>query len=170
MDDVFGDSASGFSRSRVTTATVVQHERLRRMADLSRCKAVAVETREREKPDAESPKTSSMEASSLASMMPWLSSGLALNRSMASARSTAGEKKRCLERIPSSGSSRQATQETGAAIAAAAWSVLRHRKHAKCPSPGAREAGQEAHRSPEKDLAPGALSGGPEKGRLSAVS
>ena len=29
-----GDSASGFSRSRVTTATVVQHERPRRMADL----------------------------------------------------------------------------------------------------------------------------------------
>ncbi|CAL8401073.1 unnamed protein product [Boreogadus saida] len=73
-------------------------------------------------------------------------------------RSTAGEKKRCLERTPSSGSSRQATQETGAAIAAAAWSEPRHTKHAKCPSPGAREAGQEAHRSPEKDLAPGALS------------
>ncbi|CAL8237631.1 unnamed protein product, partial [Boreogadus saida] len=34
MDDVFGDSASGFSRSRVTTATVVQHERPRLMADL----------------------------------------------------------------------------------------------------------------------------------------
>ena len=30
--------------------------------------------------------------------------------------------------------------------------------------------GQEAHRSPEKDLAPGALSGGPEKCRLSAAS
>jgi hypothetical protein len=89
---------------------------------------------------------------------------------MASAISTAGEKKRCLERIPSSGSSRQATQETGAAIAAAAWSAPRHQKHAKCPSPGAREAGQEAHRSPEKDLALGALSGGPEKGRLSAAS
>ena len=34
MDDVFGDSASGFSRSRVSTATAVQHERPRRMADL----------------------------------------------------------------------------------------------------------------------------------------
>ncbi|CAL8349282.1 unnamed protein product [Boreogadus saida] len=71
--------------------------------------------------------------------------------------STAGEKKRCLERIPSSGSSRQATQETGAAIAAAVWSVPRHTKHAKCPSPGAREAGQDAHKSPEKDLASRAL-------------
>ncbi|CAL8369059.1 unnamed protein product [Boreogadus saida] len=29
-----GDSASGFSRSRVSTATAVQHERPRRMADL----------------------------------------------------------------------------------------------------------------------------------------
>ena len=55
-------------------------------------------------------------------------------------------------------------------IAAAAWSAPRHRKHTKCPSPGAREAGQEAHRGPEKDLAPGALSGGPEKGRLTAAS
>ena len=128
------------------------------------CMTVAVVTREREKPDAESPKTSSREAS----MMPSSTSGP--NRSMASAISTAGEKKRCLERIPSSGSSRQATQETGAAIAAAAWSAPRHQKHAKCPSPGAREAGQEAHRSPEKDLALGALSGGPEKGRLSAAS
>ena len=122
------------------------------------CMTVAVVTREREKPDAESPKTSSREAS----MMPSSKSGP--NRSMASASSTAGEKKRCLERIPSSGSSRQATQETGAAIAASAWSVPRHTEHAKCPSPGAREAGQEAHRSPEKDLALGALSGGPEKG------
>ena len=43
-------------------------------------------------------------------------------------------------------------------------------KHATCPSPGAREAGKEAHRSPEKDLAPGALSGGPEKGHLSEAS
>ncbi|CAL8292142.1 unnamed protein product [Gadus morhua 'NCC'] len=34
MDDVFGDSASGFSRSWVTTATVVQHEKPRQMADL----------------------------------------------------------------------------------------------------------------------------------------
>ena len=34
MDDVFGDSASGFSRSRVTTATVVQRGKPRRMADL----------------------------------------------------------------------------------------------------------------------------------------
>ncbi|CAL8395456.1 unnamed protein product [Boreogadus saida] len=76
-----------------------------------------------------------------------LTSHKLLKESMASARSTAGEKKRCLERIPSSGSSRQATQETGAA---AAWSALRDRKHAKCPSPGAREAGQEAHRGPEK--------------------
>jgi hypothetical protein len=71
---------------------------------------------------------------------------------------------------PLLGSSRQATQETEGAIAAAAWSAPKHRKHATCPSPGAREAGQEAHRSPEKDLAPGALSGGPEKGRLSAAS
>ena len=46
----------------------------------------------------------------------------------------------------------------------------RHTKHAKCPSPGAREAGQEAHRGPEKDLAPGALSCGPEKGHLSEAS
>jgi hypothetical protein len=38
---------------------------------LMRCTAVAVETREREKPDAESPKTSSMEAAaSSASMTP----------------------------------------------------------------------------------------------------
>ncbi|CAL8237773.1 unnamed protein product [Boreogadus saida] len=34
LDDVFGDSASGFSRSRVTTATFVQHEKPRWMADL----------------------------------------------------------------------------------------------------------------------------------------
>ncbi|CAL8260540.1 unnamed protein product [Boreogadus saida] len=34
LDDVFGDSASGFSRSWVTTATVVQREKPRRMADL----------------------------------------------------------------------------------------------------------------------------------------
>ena len=34
MDDVFGDSTSGFSRSWVTTATVVQHEKPRQMADL----------------------------------------------------------------------------------------------------------------------------------------
>ena len=34
MDDVFGDSASGFSRSRFSTVTAVQRERLRRMADL----------------------------------------------------------------------------------------------------------------------------------------
>ncbi|XP_056464861.1 uncharacterized protein LOC130404243 [Gadus chalcogrammus] len=36
MDDVFGDSASGFSRSRVSTATALQRERPRRMADLFR--------------------------------------------------------------------------------------------------------------------------------------
>ena len=36
LDDVFGDSASGFSRSRVTTATVIQHEGPRRMTDLFR--------------------------------------------------------------------------------------------------------------------------------------
>ena len=30
--------------------------------------------------------------------------------------------------------------------------------------------GQEAHRGPEKELAPGALSGGPERGRLSKDS
>ena len=36
LDDVFGDSASGLSRSRVTTATVVQHEGPRRMTDLFR--------------------------------------------------------------------------------------------------------------------------------------
>ena len=92
-----------------------------------------------------------MEASSSASMMP--------SRQV---------HRRGKEEMPAS--SRQATQETGAAIAASAWSVPRHTEHAKCPSPGAREAGQEAHRSPEKDLAPGALSGGPEKGRLSAAS
>jgi hypothetical protein len=40
--------------------------------------------------------------------------------SMASARSTDGEKKRCLERSPSSGSVRQAVQEVGATKAAAA--------------------------------------------------
>ncbi|CAL8388319.1 unnamed protein product [Boreogadus saida] len=34
LDDVFGDSASGFSRSRVTTATVIQREKPHRMADL----------------------------------------------------------------------------------------------------------------------------------------
>ncbi|CAL8395266.1 unnamed protein product [Boreogadus saida] len=85
-------------------------------------------------------------------------------------RSTAGEKKRCLERIPSSGSSRQATQETGAAIAAAAWSVPRHTKHAKCPSPGAREAGQEAHRSPEKDSQVERSQVALKRGRLSAAS
>ncbi|CAL8388858.1 unnamed protein product [Boreogadus saida] len=34
MDDVFGDSASGFSHSRVTTATVVQRGKPCRMADL----------------------------------------------------------------------------------------------------------------------------------------
>ncbi|CAL8339831.1 unnamed protein product [Boreogadus saida] len=34
MDDVFGDSPSGFSRSRVATATFVQHEKPCRMADL----------------------------------------------------------------------------------------------------------------------------------------
>ncbi|CAL8339888.1 unnamed protein product [Boreogadus saida] len=36
LDDVFGDSASGFSRSRVTTATAIQHEGPRRMTDLFR--------------------------------------------------------------------------------------------------------------------------------------
>ncbi|CAL8234214.1 unnamed protein product [Boreogadus saida] len=60
-------------------------------------------------------------------------------------RSTDGQKKRCLERSPSSGSARQAAQEAVATKAAAACSAPRHLKHARCPSPGAREAGQEAH-------------------------
>ena len=34
MDDVFDDSASGVSHSRVSTATAVERERPRRMADL----------------------------------------------------------------------------------------------------------------------------------------
>ena len=58
-----------------------------------------------------------------------------------------GEDKRCLERSPSSGSSRQAAQVTKAT---SACSVPRDLKHAWCPSPGVREAGQEAQRGPEK--------------------
>ncbi|CAL8336131.1 unnamed protein product [Boreogadus saida] len=57
---------------------------------------------------------------------------------------TDDEKKRCLERSPSSGSERQAVQEAGVDKAAAACSAPRHLKHARCPSTGAREAGQES--------------------------
>ncbi|CAL8338853.1 unnamed protein product [Boreogadus saida] len=63
----------------------------------------------------------------------------ALKMTMASETSTNGEKKRCLERSPSSGNA----QEAGADMAAAAYSAPRHRKPGRCSSPGAREAGQE---------------------------
>ena len=59
--------------------------------------------------------------------------------SMASERTTDGEKKRLLERSPSTGSVRQAAQEARVTKATAACSAQRHLKHAWCPSPGARE-------------------------------
>ena len=80
--------------------------------------------------------------------------------SMASERSSDVEKKRCLER-----STQQAAQEAGVTKATAACSTPRHLKQARCPSPGAREAGQEAQLGPEKGPAlKEALSSGPEKG------
>ena len=62
---------------------------------------------------------------------------------LSSERTTDGEKKRRLERSPSSGSVRQAAQEAGVTKATAACSGPRHLKHAWCPPPGTREAGQE---------------------------
>ena len=108
----------------------------------------SVEAPERENSDAEPGKTSSKEATSSTSKrssVSWASGTLAPKMSMAPARSTDGEKKRCLERSPSSGSVRQAAQEAGATKAAVACSAPRHLKHARCPSPGAREAGQVVH-------------------------
>ena len=83
---------------------------------------------------------------------------------MASASSTEGEKKMCLERISSSGSAWQAAQEAGLAEAAAACFAPRQRKHARCRSPGAREPGQEEQETPGRVPAPERT--GPEKGRF----
>ena len=108
-------------------------------------------------------KTPSQSSSSSTSTCSSSMSGTpALKRSMASASSTEGEKKICLERISSSGSAWQAAQEAGLAEAAAACFAPRQRKHARCRSPGAREPGQEEQDNPGRGSAPERT--GPEKG------
>ena len=65
---------------------------------------MALEALERENPDAETAKTSSKEAKSSTSMWSSSTSGTPASKmSMASERSTDGEKNRCPERSPSSG-------------------------------------------------------------------
>ncbi|XP_059930119.1 trace amine-associated receptor 1-like [Gadus macrocephalus] len=95
----------------------------------------SVKAPKRENSDTEPGKTSSKEATSstskCSSSASWASGAPALKMSMASARSSDGEKKKCLERSPSSGSAQQAAQEAGATKPAAA----RHLKHARPMEP-----------------------------------
>ena len=71
-----------------------------------------------------------------------------------------------LERSSSSGNAWPAGQEAGLGIAAAACSVPRQKKHARCRSPVAREPGQEEQDDPAKDPVPVAGPDWPGKGQF----